>query len=70
MQLILLFRVELLKTIYEKFDFAFAILFVVVSCNKEEDLNSKVNRIVIKGNISGNNLKSTGLKSNKFIIAI
>lgn len=39
----------------------FGILFVIISCSKENDSN--VSRIVIKGIISGSNLKSAGLKS-------
>lgn len=39
-----------------------AIIMVVVSCNKEDN-DSKSSGIVIKGNISSNNLKSAGLKS-------
>ena len=42
---------------------AFAVLFAMVSCNKAKDPGSNVAKIVIKGNISVSNLKSTGLKS-------
>lgn len=41
----------------------FAILFAIVSCSKDDDSQSNNSRIVIKGSISGSNLKSTELKS-------
>lgn len=40
---------------------ALVVIIVVVSCNKDNDSN--ISGVVIKGNISGNNLKSAGLKS-------
>jgi hypothetical protein len=42
----------------------FAIVIVLVSCNKDNDSKSDSSRIVIKGIISENNLKSAGLKSD------
>ena len=40
-----------------------AILFMIISCSKNEDSRSNVPKIVIKGIISGSNLKSARLKS-------
>jgi len=46
------------------------ILFVIVSCNKEDDSQSNNSRVTIKGSISDNNLKSTKLKStNQFSLS-
>ena len=40
-----------------------AIIFVILSCSKDEDSKSNISRIVIKGIISGSDLKNTELKS-------
>jgi hypothetical protein len=45
-----------------------AILIAIVSCNKDGDSGSNYGKIVIKGSISGSNLKSSGLKSANLII--
>ncbi|RPJ78728.1 MAG: hypothetical protein EHM20_03220 [Alphaproteobacteria bacterium] len=44
-----------------------AILFMILSCSKNEDSRSNIPRIVIKGIISGSNLKSTELKSGRLL---
>ncbi len=41
----------------------FTILVVIASCSKDDDSQSNISRIVIKGSISGSNLKSAGLSS-------